>query len=138
LPFSYIQRDRAGLLVVNVKHKVYKPRRFKLQIGNAENKVGDSRRVPHSSHFDVSVYGFHACLAVKIARLNPEIMASEFPKVKTQADNDRQLRMDARKIARDDCVERTDNRQLPAVFLCEIAKCKKFYFNGITSKYSIS
>ena len=96
------------------------------------------RRVSHSPYFNIAVNCFHAHLALKISRFNSEGVISKFPKIKTQADHDRKLRMNAWKIAGNDRVESTYNGQLAAVFLRKIAKCKKFYFNNDTSLTALS
>jgi len=72
---------------------------------------------------------FHADLVVQIAGFYAEGVAGKFPKVKTDADYNRELRVYAGKIARDDRVEGSHNGQLAAVFLGEITKCKKLNFH---------
>jgi len=66
-------------------------------------------------------------------RVSMRKSCSELPKVKAQADHYGKLWMYAGKVARDDGVECSHNRQFPAVFLREITECKKLYFNFNTS-----
>ena len=101
-----------------------------MKIRYAENKVRNRRCVSHSPHFDIAVDCFHACFAFKVACFNAESVVLKFPKIKTQAYHYRKLRVDARKVTGNDRVESPDNCQLAAVFLREIAKCKKLYFNN--------
>jgi len=101
-----------------------------MQIRYAKNKVRDRRGVSYSPYFDIAVDCLHTCLAFKVASFNAESVVLKFPKIKTQADHYGKLRMDARKIMRNDRVKSPDNCQLSAVFLSKIAKCKKFYFNN--------
>jgi hypothetical protein len=60
-------------------------------------------------------------------------VVGKFPKVEAQADYHRKLGMDAGKIAGNYGVEGSDNGQFAPVFLSEVAKGKKFNFNGRTS-----
>jgi len=94
-----------------------------MQICNAENKMRNSGSVSYSLNINVTVDCFHAHLAVKIARFYPENMRTELPKIKAQADHNRKLRVNARKITRNYCVKCPNNSQLAAVFLREIAEC---------------
>jgi len=87
--------------------------------------------VSNTFYFDVSVNCIHAHFAVKIARFNAEGMGAEFPNIKTKPYHNRKMRMNAGKVTRNYRIEGSDNSQLPAVFLREIAKSKKFYFNII-------
>jgi len=105
---------------------------FNVQITDIKNKMRNSRCVPHSFHIDISGYRFHAHLAFQVARLYAECVSAEFPKIITHSDNDRQLRMHARKVTRNYCVKRSDNCKLAAAFLREITKCQKFNLNNIT------
>jgi len=50
-----------------------------MKVSYAKDKMGNSGCVAHSPYIDISVYGFHAHFAVKIARFNSEIMRAEFP-----------------------------------------------------------
>jgi hypothetical protein len=93
----------------------------------------DGGRVSDFPYFDLSFNRFHAHLPFQVARLDAEIMGSELPKVKAQADHYGKLWMYAGKVARDDGVECSHNRQFPAVFLREITECKKLYLNFNTS-----
>jgi hypothetical protein len=102
-----------------------------MQICNAEDKMRNSGRVSHSLYIDISVDCFHAHIAFKVARFNAESVRAEFPKIKTQADNNRKLGMNAGKVTGNNRIESADNRQFSAVFLGEITECKKFYFNLI-------
>jgi len=91
--------------------------------------VRNGRRVSNSPYRDLSVNCFHVHLSLKVTRFDSKVVAAEFPKIKTQANHYRKLWMYAGEISRDDSVKSADNRQLAAVFLREITKCKKFYFN---------
>jgi len=91
--------------------------------------MGNSRCVSHSPYGDLSVNCLYVHLPLKIARLYAEIVVAEFPKIKAQANHYRKLRVYAWKITRNDSVKSAYYRQLPVVFLREITKCKKFYFN---------
>jgi len=104
-----------------------------MQVCYAENKMRNRRGVSYSPYFNIAVDCFHAHPAVKVACFNAERVVFKFPKIKTQADHNRKLRMDARKITGNDRVKSPDNCQLAAVLLREIAKCKKLYFNNDTS-----
>jgi len=89
----------------------------------------NSRSVPYAPNLHIAADCFHCHLSFKIARFNAEIMVSEFPKIKTKADNDSKLRMNAGKVPGNYRIESSHDGKLPSVFLGEIAKSKKFYFN---------
>jgi len=69
-----------------------------MQIGNAEDKVGNSGGISGAFYFDVAVYRFHCHSSVEIVGFDAESVLAEFPKIKTDTDNDRQVRMNAREI----------------------------------------
>ena len=100
-----------------------------MKVSYAKNKVRNRRGVAHSSHFQIAVNGVHAHLAFEVARLNSECVRPKFPKVKAKPDYDRKLGVHARKVPGNYRIEGSYNRELPAVFLREIAECKKFDFN---------
>jgi len=86
----------------------------------------NSGSVSYSFYFDISVDRFHAHLTFQISRFNSESVVTEFIKIKSKADNNRKLGMNTGEIFRDNCVECSYDSKFSAVFLREIAKCKKF------------
>ena len=100
-----------------------------MQVGYVKNKMRNSRCVSYPFNIKIAANCFHAHFPFKIACFDPESMSTELPKIKSQTDYNRELRMNARKITRNNCVESSDNCQFSAVFLGKIAKCKKFNFN---------
>ena len=101
-----------------------------MKVTYAEDKVRNRRCISNSPYFQIAVNRFQTHLAFQVACFYAERMSSEFPKIKTYSYYHRKLRMNTRKVSGYNCIEGSDYRELPAIFLREIAECKKFYFNS--------
>jgi len=91
--------------------------------------VGDSGGISHALYLNVALDGFYRHIAVQIAGFDPELVIGEFPKIKTQPDNNRKLRVNAGEIPGNDGIKSTNNGKFSGIFLGKIAKSKEFYLH---------
>jgi hypothetical protein len=74
-------------------------------------------------------YGLDIQLPVQVHGLDPEVMGTEFPHIKANPDNHRQLGMNTGKIPGDYGIEGPHYGKFTAVFLGKIAECKYLGFH---------
>jgi hypothetical protein len=102
-----------------------------MQIGDGKNQVGNGGGVAHPLDFHLAGDGIDIHFPVQIPGFDPEIMGGEFPYIKTDSDNHRQLGMHTGKIPGNNSVKGAYNGKFAAVFLGKIAKGKQFYLHII-------
>ena len=107
-----------------------------MEVRDGKYEVRNSGGIADAFYFYVSLDWFYHCFTVQVTGFDSELVIRKFPKIKTQTDYYRQLRMDAGKIAGNNGIKSTNYGKFAGIFLGKIAKGKKFYLHGSTSRSS--
>jgi len=95
-----------------------------MEVADGKNQMRDCGGIADSLDVKGARDWVHVYLAVQIAGLDAEYMAAEFPEIKANTDDNRKLRVNAGKIARNNGVKGTHNGQFAAVLLGKVTKGK--------------